>query len=830
MTTPANPSGMSPSDEIEAQFDALLERMTLDEKIALMSGVDFWSTLAVPRVDIPKMRLTDGPNGARGDFAGTETAACFPVGAALAASWNVDLVREVGVALGEETRTKGAQVLLAPTINLQRTPVGGRNFECFSEDPHLTSRLAVTYVEGVQSVGVAACAKHYVANDTEFQRHTVSSNVDERTLRELYLPPFEAAVKEAGVWSVMSAYNRINGVFASSHGELLNGVLKSEWGFDGVVVSDWGAALQTVENANGGLDLEMPGPARAWGVQLRAAVDAGAVSVETIDDHVRRLLRLIERVGLNAEPVDYVERSVDKLEHRALARRAAAEGMVLIKNDDDTLPLTVEKLKTIAVIGPNAAVSQIQGGGSSGVRPHYVVNALEGLERGFGKGARIIHEPGCATHKYAPAFNPDCLVALDGTPGALTCETFGNEDFEGEAALSLERRGSIFLFGAIGVVGAGAGQSMRLSGTYRPDRDGEHVFGLVSAGFARLFIDDVEVIDNWTDQTPGESFFGFGSAEKTAAPVLIKDKAYSIRIEYSRPADALLGGLRFGVAPPMPVGLIERAASAAAEADAVILVLGSNSDWETEGHDRQDMALPGEQNALAAAVLKANPNAVVVMNAGAPVEMPWIDDARALLWTWFPGQEFGNALYDVLTGAREPGGRSPLSMPMRLEDHPAYGHYPAENGNMPYKEGLSVGYRHYDRGNAALCVPFGHGLGYAAFKYLGVSAPETIVAGEAVRVNVILSNAADRAGSEVVQLYVRPLRPRVSRPDKELKGFKKLTIAPGESVTAVFDLDARAFSYWDETRGDWRCDPGDYEILIGRSAADTRLSAIISLA
>ena len=368
---------------------------------------------------------------------------------------------------------------------------------------------------------------------------------------------------------------------------------------------------------------------------------------------------------------------------------------------------------------------------------------------------------------------------------------------------------------------------MRLSGTYRPDRDGEHVFGLVSAGLARLFIDGVEVVDNWTDQTPGESFFGFGTAEKIAALTLSKAKSYRLTIEYCRPANALLGGLRFGAAPPMPPDLIERAARAAGEADAAVLVLGSNSDWETEGHDRQDMALPGDQNALAAAVLKANPNAVVVMNAGAPVEMPWIDDAKALLWAWFPGQEFGNALYDVLTGACEPGGRSPISMPMRFEDHPAYDHYPAEDGHMPYREGLSVGYRHYDRGNAALCVPFGHGLGYAAFAYQDLSLPESIVAGETVRVKVAISNTADRAGGEVVQVYARPLRPRVSRPDKELKGFRKLTVAPGETVSAAFDLDGRAFSYWDE--GDWRCDPGEYEILIGRSAADIRLSATIAL-
>jgi beta-glucosidase len=809
------------------RLDDLLASLTLDEKISLMSGADMWSTPSLPHHNIAKLKMTDGPNGARGGFGSDVKAACFPVGVALAATWNKALVQNVGEALGEEAKTKGAQVLLGPTINLQRTPVGGRNFECFSEDPILTGDLAVSYINGVQSEGVAACPKHFVANDTEFERQSISSDVDERTLRELYLLPFEAAVKDGDAWSIMTAYNKINGVFASSHDELLNGVVRSEWGFDGVFISDWGAALETVTNANGGLDLEMPGPARSWGRKLRKAVDDGHVSLDVIDQHASRLLLLLDRVGLFDTTPDYTERAQNLPTHRILARQAAVESMILAKNDDNILPLNPTKISSLAVIGPNAKVSQIQGGGSSSLRPHYVVNALDGLVEGF-DGCNISFEPGCQTHKFMPAFDARSITSTNDELGGFTSECYANETFSGEPEVTLETRSRIFLFGAIGVTGAAAGVSIRLSGFYVPKVCGSHTFGITSAGQARLYVDGKELVDNWTSQAPGDSFFGFGSAERLASTELVAGRAYFIQIDFVRSTDAILGGLRFGVLPPLQDNLIDRAVLAAQSSDQTILVLGTNDDWETEGTDRTNMQFPGDQNALAEAVLDADPNTIIVVNAGAPMEMPWFDRVKSLLWVWFPGQEFGNALFDVITGAQEPSGRSPISFPKQLQDHPAFPHYPGVNGHMAYEEKLLMGYRYYDGENTPQpLIPFGHGLGYADIEFNSLECPDTVNAGSTVDLQVTARNGSERSGEAVLQLYIRPVRPKVERPIKELKAFEKVSLSAGASTQVSFSLSARSFSYWSVADGDWCLDSGDYEIMIGKSSSDIVLSKTI---
>jgi beta-glucosidase len=820
---------MTPKEQSQERIASILADLSLDEKIALMSGEDMWSTIAIEHAGVPKLKLTDGPSGARGAFASETRTTCFPVGVAMAASWNVDLLHEIGVALGKETKVKGAQVLLGPTINLQRTPIGGRNFESYSEDPVLAGALAVSFIGGVQSQGVGACPKHYVANDTEFERHSISSDLDNRTLRELYLAPFESAVKEGAAWSIMSAYNKINGTFASSHDELVNGVLRAEWGFDGVVVSDWGAALETVANANGGLDLEMPGPPRIWGEQLRIAVENGQVHPDVIDQHVRNLLLLMERVGALDEVPDYEERSDEIPLHRELARRAAAESMILVKNEGNLLPLNPAPAQRVAIVGPNAKISQIQGGGSSTVRPHHVVNILEGLNSGF-SNSEITYEPGCLIHKYLPAFDANLIASVDGVSGGFTSERYENESFSGEPSVTIETSNRLFLFGAIGVVGPSEGVSIRLSGIFTPDRSGVHSFGVVSAGLARLFIDKEEVVDNWAAQTPGDSFFGFGSAEKIAQAELEAGRAYNICIEFVRPSTGLVGGLRFGVLPPIPEGLIARAADVARNADITVLVLGTNADWETEGNDRTDMQLPGDQNALAEAILDADPNAIIVVNAGAPMEMPWLDRAKVLIWAWFPGQEFGNALFDVICGASEPGGRSPISFPKSLKDHPAFGHYPGVDGHMPYEEGLFIGYRHYDlESSQAPLIPFGHGLGYADISHLSLVVDDEAQAGMPVKVRVEIKNNSARSGADVVQLYVHPVNPEVRRPFKELKAFRKIVLGANEAETIDLELAVRAFSYWDDGEKAWRCDPGEYEILIGHSAEDITLRTTIQL-
>ncbi len=801
-----------------SRIDDLIAALTLEEKVTMLSGCDSWQTAPVERLGIPKLKMTDGPNGARGNGVSGAMSASFPVGSALGATWNVALMEEVGAALGEEARDKGAQVLLGPTINLHRHPLGGRHFECMSEDPLLTGALTVAYVNGLQSQKVGACLKHYVANDTEFDRHMISSDVDERALRELYLKPFEMGVKQAGAWSVMSAYNRINGTYASSHDELVNGVLKSEWGFEGFVVSDWGACLETVENANGGLDVEMPGPARTWGAKLVEAVKSGAVAESTIDDKVRRLLWVMEQTGRLDDPDDKVETGSDRPATRELTRRAAREAMVLLKNNG-VLPFDRNTIETLAVIGPNAKRGQVQGGGSSAVFAHAQIHPLDGMIERLG-GNAVTYAKGCETFKYLPAFDP---ARLEG--GTFHAEIWSGADQSGPAAKIKETKDSVLRFyDGFAPVGPDGELSAVITGTFTAERDGSHLFGLMSAGFAKLFINGELVIDNWTDQTPGESFYSFGSTEKTAPVDLVAGEAVSLRVEFLKTAFHILSAVQIGCQPPQETDLMAEAIEAAKQADAVVLMLGTNPDWESEGHDRKSLDLPGPQAELLRAVVAANPNCAVIVNAGAPVTMDWADEAPAILLTWFPGQEFGSALADLVFGDYSPSGRLPTSFPKRLEDTPAFPHYPGADHAMAYGEGLDIGYRHYDRADTPdPLFPFGFGLSYGATEW-----SDFAVTAEGV-VSVTITNTSPRALDDVVQIYVAPLNPVADRPVQELKAFAKVSLAPGAAQTVSLALTDDAFAHWDEAARAFTVAPGGYEIRANRNAAECVFKTQITL-
>lgn len=814
----------------EGRIDALLADLTLEEKVGMCDGGGIWHSTGVERLGIPPIKVTDGPNGARGDGVSGATAACFPVGSGLAATWNTDLLREVGRALGQETKSKGAQVLLGPTVNLHRHPLGGRHFECYSEDPHLTARIAVALIKGLQEERVSACIKHFVCNDSEFERHTISSDVDERTLRELYLVPFEAAVREADTGSVMSAYNKINGTYASSHEELLRDVLKDEWGFAGFVVSDWGAAKETVENAKGGLDLAMPGPSPTRGDALLQAVKDGPVEEALIDDMVRRILRVTFWSGRFDAAGEAEERSEDRPEHRQLARRAAAESMVLVKNDG-VLPLGGAGLKRLAVIGPNAEKGVIQGGGSAGVKPHAISHPLAAIREAFGDGVTIDHAVGTHIDKYLPGIPPDMLRPADESarPGLLV-EYRNGDGFEGDVVETrVVRRCQALIMGQFSEHVDPNAFSMRYTGTITPEVDGIHTFGLLSFGKSRLYVDDELVIDNWDHQERGDAFFGMGSAEKQGQATLQAGEAHLFRVDYQTPGAGGVCGLQFGMRPPEPDDLIAEAVATAADADAVVLVIGTNNDWETEGNDRTDMDLPGDQDELVRRVIEANPNTVVVLNAGAPVALPWLDSCRALLVTWFPGQEFGHALADLLLARTSPSGRMPTSWPKHLEDTPAFAHYPGADGHVRYEEGLRIGYRHYDAAGVEPLIAFGHGLAYAEFAYGPIEAPQRLRIGETCRVSLEIANTGDMTAQEVVQLYVHADSQAVSRPPQELRAFAKHELGGHHRARIELELSPRDFAVWDESARDWRIEPGRYELRVGASSRDIRSQAWIEL-
>jgi len=798
-------------------FRAKLGSLTLDQKIALVSGKDFWTTPAIPEAGIPQLKVTDGPIGARGDLKQFERSACFPSPVAMGATWNPELLAQIAEALAEETKLKGAHVLLGPTINLQRTPIGGRNFECFSEDPHLTAELAVSYVNALQENGVGACPKHYVGNDTEYQRFFISSNMDDATLNEIYLHPFERVSREAPPWMMMAAYNSINGVQACSHRALNVDLLKSNWGFDGVLVSDWFAARDTVGNAMGGLDLEMPGPTRIWGADLKAAIEQGEVPEAELDDKVDRLLHLMERV--KPTPQLRPEKGEDKPAHRALIRRAGAEAMVMLKNGDRLLPLDPAFVKSLAVIGPNAEIGQIMGGGSATVNSHPPAHPLDGLKSAFPK-AKVKHATGCINFKFLPAFKVGSMKTADGADGMWE-ERFETSDFTGEP---IDGR----LVGSQGVVLMSASndktartvRSVRRTGYYTAQHSGPRQLGVYSAGLSRLLVDDELIVDNWTDWKSGDSFFGFGSDEVRATHDFEAGRSYKVTLEYQVPEVQLLAGAQFGIEPYLEDDPIAHAARLAAECDHAVLVLGSNADWESEGHDRADMALPGKQDALAEAVLAANPNTIVLMNIGAPVDMPWYDKAKAVLITWFGGEEMGNAIGDVLTGAAEPGGRLPFTWPKRIEDHPAFSSYPGKDGKMLYTEGRLSGHRWYDKKGITPLAPFGAGLGYGDVNIKDVKLGDGLSNAVFATARVLLTNLANRPSLATVQLYAEPDNSvDAGTPVRRLVGFKKVEVPANGEAEASVDVLNTSVAEWDSLRKE-RVIPQYVSIVAGLSSAE----------
>jgi beta-glucosidase len=802
---PATPAASAAVDHLRP----LLAQLTLEEKVSLIQGADFWTTVPLPSIGLRAMTLSDGPAGVRGPrWDEREPSLNLPSGSALGASWDVDLAYRYGAAAASEARRKNVDVVLGPTINLHRSPLGGRHFECFSEDPELSGELAAAYVAGLQDNGVAATPKHYVANDSETDRFTVDVRLHDRALRELYLAPFERAV-DAGAWALMSAYNAIHGVTMTEH-DLLEDPLNSEWGFDGVVISDW-TAVRSLGAIPAAQDLAMPGPAPAW-AHLLDAVRDGRVDEADIDRKVLRLLLLAERVGALGERDAVTPAAIDGV---ALAHEAAVEGAVLLSNDG-VLPIDPGSVATVAVIGHNAREARTQGGGSATVLPERVVSPLEAIRHSL-PGARVSYDLGAVVQEGVSELPLERMTnPRTGEPG-LTA-TF--VDADGVELFSEDRRSSALVwFG--GDAPVAVAHRMVMHTTYTPEEDGRILLGFASANHGRLSVDGRPVVDDQpvvegTDL--GAAFLNPPSL--TAAVETVAGRPIDVRAEFflagvDTPLTGVLSAT-LGIAPDDtdPDELIAAAAASAANADVAVVVVGTNSKVESEGYDRENLDLPGRQDDLVRAVAAANPRTVVIVNAGSPVALPWADDVAAIVLGYFGGQEFGTAMADILTGASEPGGRLPTTWPETLAHVPVTEVTPTE-GVLIYHEGIHIGYRAWLDAGIVPAYPFGHGLGYTRWSW---DAAEADPDGGALTVTV--TNTGDRAGKQVVQVYAERSDSAVERPVRWLVGFAAVRAEAGQSVSVSIPVPPRRLAYWAE---EWIVEPGTYTIRAGASVSDLPL-------
>ncbi|MFJ1615127.1 beta-glucosidase H [Streptomyces sp. NPDC088251] len=805
--------------------EAALARLDLDTKTRLLAGQDLWSLPAVPEIGLESVTMSDGPVGVRGpEFNPDDPALALPSPTALAATWSPDLARTAGRALAQEAHRKGVHVLLAPTVNLHRSPLGGRHFECYSEDPLLTARIGAGYVTGLQESGVAATVKHFVANDAETERFTVDNQAGARALRELYLAPFEEIIATARPWALMSAYHSVNGSTMTEHRALQAGVLREEWGFDGVVVSDWLAARDTVRVIGGGLDIAMPGPSTVFGPALAAAVRDGHVPESAVDTAVRRVLLLAARLGLleGALPVVAEDDRPVPVDGEAVAREIATRSIVMLENRDRSLPLSASGTRRIALIGRAARDARILGGGSATVFPAHVVSPLDGLRAALPAGIRLDHALG------ADPDNELSVAAQGFTLRAVLRDERGTVLADAPLPIGHLRWTADALPGGVDFE---ALHSVEITGTFTPHDSGTHHFGTRGIGDFRLTVDGSVVYEGVDDPDTADPMDAVlvgrclprGSADLEAGrPVTV-----SLLDHTPKGAIGPLRGVAFGLAHRAPERdgdrLIEEAAAGAAAADVAVVVVATTERVESEGFDRAGLRLPGRQDELVARVATANPRTVVVVNSGAPVEMPWREDVAAVLLSWFPGQEGGAALADVVLGHAEPGGRLPTTWPARLADAPVTRVTPA-GGVLRYDEGVSIGYRAWQRHDVAPAYPFGHGIGYTDWSYEHIEVTDT----DTVRIR--LRNTGDRPGREVVQLYAAAAGPdAVERPERWLAGFATVTAGPGETVTTEIRLPERVFRIWDEGADGWTAVPGTYRVLAGRSATDIRLSAAVDV-
>ncbi|MDX6444534.1 MAG: beta-glucosidase [Blastocatellia bacterium] len=806
---------------VDRRVESLLGQMTLEEKIDMLGGVDGFFVRGFPRLGLPRLKMADGPIGVRNFGPATAMAA----GIGLAATWNPAMAERVGTGIGRDARAKGVHFLLGPGVNIYRAPMNGRNFEYFGEDPFLASRIAVGYIRGVQSQGVSATVKHFMGNNSEFDRHRTDSIIDERTMREIYLPVFEAAVKEASVGAIMDSYNLTNGIHLSQHAYLNTDVAKNQWGFRGMIMSDWTSTYDGIAAANGGLDLEMPSGAFMNPKTLLPAIQQGKVSVATIDDKVRRILRTAIRFGWLDR--DQTDPSIPRFnqQSRSDALAAARESQVLLKNAGGLLPLDKGKIKSVAILGPNAYPAVPVGGGSARVEPFVATSILEGISNYLGTAVPVHYArglPNLGEMADATSFSTE---AVNGQPG-LSAEYFAGDDLQGKPSTARIEPHINFRAGAREF--APDTLSSRWTGYYLVKQPGNYDIFIASSGedggYYRLYLDDKLVFDSWA------------TAPTAVAQARVPLDAAAHKVVIERHGRSRWIGSRFQFAISRSGTLVDaEAKKLAANADVVVLAVGFDPGSESEGADRT-FNLPPGQDQLIQEISAVNKNTIVVLTSGGNVATSaWLDQVPALVEIWYPGQEGGRALAEVLFGEVNPSGRLPVTFERRWEDNPTHdSYYPAAGTKrVVYKEGVFVGYRGYEKNGTKPLFPFGFGLSYTTFKYSNLVI-KPIANGDSTNpryeVSFNVKNTGSKEGADVAQVYVGEPQAKVARPAKELKGFTKVSLRPGETKRVTVPLDGRALAYYDVNGKQWRADAGNFEVLVGRSSEQIELRGKLTLA
>jgi len=811
---PKNPKGtyLDNSLPIEKRVNDLLKRMSIIEKIEQIYGKNSMDCRSNERLGIPPLLMTDGPHGIRG----FGKASCFPL-LITTASWNEDLMKNVGIAIGKEAILKARNIVLGPCINIHRTPLGGRNFESLSEDPYLISRMTVAYIKGLQSQGVGACVKHFACNNQEYERNRISVEISERALREIYLPGFEKAVKEANVLGVMAAYNKINGYYCCENFHLLQDILKNEWGFKGFVVSDWGAIHNTVNAFNSGCDIEMPGPGRYFTkIRILSALANREISEKLLDEKVKRILYVKFSLGLFDKNKIKNNVEINTNFSKELAYKIAEEGITLLKNEKELLPLDIKKFNSIGIIGSIAENIPIDGGGSSEVDTLYVINPLDVFKNelnnkikiNYAKGyimpneVSVISEKSFRLHENVNEYGLKGEyfnnINLSGNPILVRTDKEINFNWEwGSPATNIKRNNF----------------SIRWSGKLLPPKTGNYKFQLLSDDGSRLFINDQLIIDNWGDHGP---------EIKTAQFYLEKNKEYNIKIEYYEKSGGAM--IKFGWITP-DENLENEAIEIAKKSEVVLIFAGLNKFIESEGFDRKDMNLPIEQEQLIEKISEVNTNIILILINGSPIDMKkWYHKISTIVEAYYPGPAGSKAIFDVIIGKINPSGKLPFTFPKSLEDNPSYENYPGDGEKVYYKEDIFVGYRYYDTKNIEPLFPFGFGLSYTKFEYKDLKIkPEKIKKGGKVYISFKIKNMGKMEGKEIAQLYISKINSKFVRALKELKGFKKINLRPKEEKEIMFKIDSKDLAIFHPENNKWYVEPGEYEILIGSSSKDIKL-------